>query len=44
VTPAADSPYPGLEAAVATRIEANLKTWGALRDAWYEMMFQSLVP
>ncbi len=44
VTPAADSPYPALEAAVAAQIEANLKTWGTLRDAWYEMLFQSLVP
>ena len=43
-TPAAGSPYPALEAAVAAQVEANLKTWGALRDAWYEMLFQSLVP
>ncbi|MBI5502227.1 MAG: DUF3141 domain-containing protein [Deltaproteobacteria bacterium] len=44
VVPEVDSPYPGVEAAVARQIESNWETVRALRDAWYEAVFQAIVP
>ena len=44
VRPEPDSPYPAVEAAIAKQIEANWETWRTLRDAWYEAVFQAIVP
>ncbi|MBI5488950.1 MAG: DUF3141 domain-containing protein [Deltaproteobacteria bacterium] len=44
VVPEVNSPYPGVEAAVAKQIESNWETVRALRDAWYEAVFQAIVP
>ena len=44
VKPEVDSPYPAVEDAVAKQIEANWETVRTLRDAWYEAVFQAIVP
>ena len=43
-SPEPDSPYPAVEAAVAKQIEANWETVRTLRDAWFEAVFQAIVP
>jgi pimeloyl-ACP methyl ester carboxylesterase len=39
-----DSPYPHIETALAKQIESNWETWRTMRDAWYEAVFQAIVP